>query len=282
MKKVIFISMIIFLIGSSCKEKIDIDKEKQAIMAVIEEETASYYASDFERWSATQIQDSNSIRMGASRTGYSYTPGWQSISSVMKPGFLNERAVVKQIKTPMQFKIYEETAWVLFNNESYNNNGVLTGNQLVTNFLEKHDGKWKMVYRNTLGALSYSQAETFLINSINYAKSLGKSVEDIAGFTADQYKTGWSTTNGYTGIVNNWRTVVPNGELQILEQDDNHIIFSANNMFSALKRGAQYNVSYDDYLLFYRVVFERVADYLGFIYKQETTADGVLVTISKK
>jgi len=121
MKKVIFYGLIIFLIGTSCEEKIDIEKEKEAILAVIEEEAASYYASDFERWSATQVHDSSKIIMNSSRSGYNYRIGWESISSNMKPTILTKRQAPKQIKTPIQMKIYEETAWILFNSETFDN-----------------------------------------------------------------------------------------------------------------------------------------------------------------
>lgn len=283
MKKTITILVTFFLIiNFSCNEKVDFEKEKEAILAVLEEESASYYASDFERWSATQVQDSSKIRIYAQKGGYNFTSGWESISSNMKPGFLTKREAVKEIKTPIQIKIYEETAWVVFNNESFDNNNKYRGIQMTSVFLEKHEGKWKEVFLNRIYASTYTQADNFLINSINYAKSLGKSVEDFASFTADQYKTGWNTANGYNGLVNFWRTVVPKGELEILEQDDNHVIFRANNMFSTLKNGPQYNVTYNDYLVFNRVVGEKIADYLGYIYKQETTPDGVLVTITKK
>jgi hypothetical protein len=76
---------------------------------------------------------------------------------------------------------------------------------------------------------------------------------------------------------------MPRGGLKIVAQDSSHIIFSANKMFLGLKKNSpQFNVTYDEYLTFYRIVFEKIADYLGAIYKQETTPEGVLVTITKK
>lgn len=276
----------LLIINYSCKEKIDYEKEKKAIIAVLEEESASYYASDFDRWSATQIQDSTNIRMSATKSGYGITSGWESISQNMKPTIVNKRQAVKEVKTPLRIKIYEESAWIVFNNESFNDKGESTGITIVTNFLEKHDGIWKMVYRNFTAASSYTQSDIMLINSINYAKSLGKSVEDLASFSGDQIKTSWNQANGFNGLVNgmlnNWRPLVPIGELKILERDDNHIIFSASKMFTGLKTSPQYNVTYDDYLTFFRVACEKIADYMGGIYKQETTPDGVLVTIIKK
>jgi hypothetical protein len=124
------------------------------------------------------------------------------------------------------------------------------------------------------------------VNSINYVKSIGKSVEDLASFTGDQYKSGWNKTEGYNGFVSGvlyyWRVFVPIGELKILEQDNNHVVFSANKMLTQLKNSPQFNVTYEDYLTFYRITFEKIADYMDVIYKQETTPDGVLVTVTKK
>jgi hypothetical protein len=288
MKKVILVFIAsLLMINYSCKEKIDAEKEKKVILTVIEEETASYYASDFARWSATYLNDSTNIAMFEYKSGYNIYSGWESLSSMMKPTIMGKKEAQKEVKTPIQIKIYGESAWVVYDNESFNNKGESTGKATATNFLEKHDGKWKIVYRNVIQDDSYYQADYFVINSINYAKSIGKKVEDIASFTGDQFKTGWNKSAGYSGFVNgtldNWRSVIPRGGIKIMEQDSSHIIFSANKMFPELKKnGSQFNVTYDEYLAFYRIVFEKFADYLGAIYKQETKPDGVLVTITKK
>jgi hypothetical protein len=287
MKKTISVLIaFLLMVNYSCKEKIDVEKEKEAILAVMEEEKDSYWASDFERWSATYLQDSTAMRMGSSRNGFSLISGWDSISSNIKPDVVRKKEVPKEVKTPIRIKIYKESAWVVYDTERFNNKGESVLKQIETFFYEKHDGKWKIILRDLAGVTSYYQADINLINSINYAKSLGKSVEDLASFTGDQFKTSWNIASGFNGFVNgilsNWRPIVPMGELKIQERDDNHIIFSASKMFTGLKTGPQYNVTYDDYLTFYRVACEKIADYMGAIYKQETTQDGILVTISKK
>jgi hypothetical protein len=288
MKKTILVLVVLLLvIIYSCKEKIDFEKEKSAIMAVVEEETASYYASDFDRWCAVHVQDSDALRLYVTKTGFSVYPGWDSISPNLKASILSNKEARTEVKTPIRIKIYGESAWVVFDNKTTDSIGKYVGDAVVTNFLEKHDGKWKIVLRNSIATSSYYQTDRYLIYLINYARSLGKDVEDIAGFMTSQVKPGQDPENDYKNFVNgmlsNWRAMVPKGDLKILERDDNHIVFSADNMLTGIKRnGPQLNVTYDDYLAFYRLVFEKVAGYMSAAYKQETTADGVVVTISKK
>jgi hypothetical protein len=149
-KSLFFVFALTFLTCVSCKEKIDVEKEKNAIMAVIEEETASYYASDFERWCATYLQDSSNVFINASKTDFSIASGWSSISSESKPFIVGEKEIMKEVKTPLNIKIYAESAWVVVDNESFNDKNESQGKAIATNFLEKHDGKWKIVYRNVL------------------------------------------------------------------------------------------------------------------------------------
>lgn len=287
MKKVISLLIAFLLIVNfSCKEKVDIEKEKKAIMAVIEEETASYYASDFERWSATHQQDSTALRITVSKSGYTFANGWESISSNIKQNILTKREPVREVKTYHKIKIYKESAWAVYDNIYLNDKGEPTFKQVVTNIFEKNDGTWKIVLRNVIGATTFYQADVSIVNSISYAKSLGKKVDDIASFTGDQLKISWNKTNGYGGFVNgmlnNWRLIVPTGELKILERDDNHIVFSVSKILPNLKNGPLYNVTYDDYLTFYKGVSEKIAEYMGAVYNHETTPDGLLIKITKK
>ncbi len=132
-----------------------------------------------------------------------------------------------------------------------------------------------------------AQANYFILNSINYAKSKGRNVEDIAKFTGDQFKTTWDKADGYDGFVSgflyNLSTFMPAGEFKMLERDNNYIKFSVDNIYPWLKNNSpQMNVSYNEYLKFLRIIHERIADYLGAVYTQETTPNGVVITISKK
>lgn len=300
---------ILIPLGVLCQGKVDIEKEKTAIIALIEEETASYYASDFDRWAATQVQDETNISTQAWNSGFSYTTGWDSISAGIKPYIIEKKETLKEVKSNYKIKIYNGSAWVIFENEIFNKSGESASKFIATVFLEKKDNKWKSVYRNRIEVSSYysptgavgfpnvpvadrylnmvGQINSFIINSISYAKSIGKTVEDIANFTGDQFKTGWNKAYGYNGFVNgvkyNWVCFVPNGELKILEQDDNHIKFNVKDIFPYLKNNSPlYNVTYDEYLTFINIAHGKIAEYMGAEYTQKVANEEITVTIKKK
>ena len=139
---------LILLAGTSCQEKIDIEKEKEAIIVVIEEETNGYLARDLDRLVATYVQDETNIDLRADKSGYNYGVGWEEIFSAFKEAIDNspEPDGSKEVKTNYKIKIYPESAWVVFDNESYNSEGELTNKSIHVEFLEKVNGEWKIVY----------------------------------------------------------------------------------------------------------------------------------------
>jgi hypothetical protein len=272
---------------ASCEEKIDIEKEKEAIIALIEEETASYYASDSERWSAVFLQDSTFFNITALKTGFNYSDGWESFLSDRKEYIEEEREESKYVRTPIRIKIYEESAWVVCEEVTLFNDGKTVWKQLLTYFLEKQNSKWKIVYTNMIQTTSYYLADYDLLNSINYAKSLGKSVESYATFAGDQYKALWNQEYGYEGFMNyildSWRNSVCKEDFTIMEQDDSHVVFAVNNIYPFLKSsGSILNVTYDEYLKFLSTSSKEIADYMNSVFQLRKTQDGIVITISKK
>ena len=272
---------VLFIFATACEEEIDVEKEKAAIMAVIEEETDAYCADDIERWAATYVHDSTLLIQSAWNNGFDMTMGWKNYYAGAESFFLGQTIENDEIKTPVIMKVYDESAWVLFNNKSPNNEF------LATCFLEKNEGNWKMTYRNLIYPTSYYQPNQFLITAINYAKSMGKSVNEIAAFTGDQFKTGWNNNFGLNGFVNgvrnNWSSIVKNDNMKVLEQDDDHVVLQFENFLTDLKNnGPFYNVSYVEYLTFLDGVYQKIADHLGYSYTQESIPNGVKITITKK
>ena len=131
------------------------------------------------------------------------------------------------------------------------------------------------------------QANGFILNSINYAKSVGKTVEDIAAFTGEQYKYTWNRDNGFQGFVRgtlyNWLCFVPGSSLEILDQSDSMIKFKTTAINQNLQKNSPlFNVTYEEYLTFLRILFEKIGDYLSSDYSQELAGEGMVVTIKKK
>ena len=148
MKKYLFVLFaLILLAGNSCQEKIDIEKEKAAIIAVIEEETNAYLARDYDRLAATWVQDETNIDLRAGKSGYGYGVGWEEIGSAFKEAIDNspEPDGSKEVKTNYKIKVYRECAWAVFDNDFYNGEGELLSTSIHSQFLEKVDGEWKHV-----------------------------------------------------------------------------------------------------------------------------------------
>jgi len=148
MKRNVFILLaIISLVGTSCQEKIDIKKEKAAIIAVIEEETEAFFDSDIDRLGALHVQDETNIRLTATKSGYTYEVGWEKVSSFFQDYFENvaEPGDFYEVKSNYKIKVYTECAWAVFDNDYYSGEGELLSTSIHSQFLEKVDGEWKHV-----------------------------------------------------------------------------------------------------------------------------------------
>jgi hypothetical protein len=273
------------LVGAVQVQKQDIEKEKQAIMAVMEEESAAWYASDPERFAATYLNDEDFTTVNASKGSCGVQTGWKE--RMERSTISTKRQLIKEKKTPITIKVYPETAWVVFRNEGLNENGETTSINIVTTFLEKVNGKWKTAYRSQINQGSYYQHELWILAAIRQARALGKSPEEAGNLAGDMFKATWNKAGGYATFVNNtkynWSNVCAPEELKVIEQDENHAVFTVNKIFSNLRRAGQaYEVSYDDYLAYYKGLFDTLADYMGGTYKQESIPEGVEIHISKK
>jgi len=279
MKKLTFLLFALMLsFAAFCQNNANMENEKAAIMALLEEETAAYYANDVDRWSATFVHDPNSILMGSSKANFTFRKGWNEISDYSETLFSTVgNAENNEVKTPITVKIYDNnTAYIVYSNKVPNNEAI------VTCFLEKENGAWKIAFRDALWKQGYLAADVMYLNAISYAKSMGKTVEEFAKFTANQFKMGWNENNILMATSYNWSLNSTPDHFTILEQDDNHIKLSISNLFPNLRNnGVLFNVTYDDYLTFYKTVMESIAEHVGAVYSQEKTADGIIVSMTK-
>ena len=90
-------NLILFLVlammaATACQEQIDVDKEKEAIIAVINAESDAYLARDMETLSTYMVKDSSNIRVRANKWEYEYTVGWEKLNELYEEDFANDSA----------------------------------------------------------------------------------------------------------------------------------------------------------------------------------------------
>jgi len=163
--------------GTFCQETIDIEMEKEAIIAVINAETQAYYDRDFEAYAATWKHDESDLDIRAGKASFGITFGWEGPSSGMKEFFKNnpEPAENVEVKKNFKIKVYKDCAWATFNQETHNSEGEIVTSAFGTNFLEKTNGEWKIVYLTRLSISSYyDDFKEIQLSKEEITKYLGK------------------------------------------------------------------------------------------------------------
>ena len=151
MKKFIWTLLsIILLTGTSCQEKIDIEKEKEAIIKVLHESEDSFAALDMQNLSALHIQDESETRLA----GTERYQGWNEIEALLKSYIEQNKKEpfgenFRNNKENIRLKVTGNTAWAICDNiwKWEDTNGEPGGFQNIhISFLEKIDGEWKFSF----------------------------------------------------------------------------------------------------------------------------------------
>ncbi|GAB4494706.1 MAG: hypothetical protein OHK0019_21820 [Saprospiraceae bacterium] len=137
----------------SSSPKIDFEKEKAAIQAVIAKETESYYRQDYESWKSTYL-NSPAFRKFGYWEGFPEKVvaniGFESLAAEKKKQFEANATLWKgstEERTNENFRIANDMAWYTFEQLSYEKDTrKLLGKSLETRILEKHEGEWKIAY----------------------------------------------------------------------------------------------------------------------------------------
>ena len=149
-KTLLTLFAIILLAGTACQEKIDIEKEKEAIMAVIQEEGDAAAAMDMERLLAVHVQDNLDARLQTRENDYTIYAGWDEIKALFKIweeiGWSVENP--KNFKENVILKVTDGSAWLICDNIwKWTYEGEPGGmDNIEITFLEKIEGKWKISF----------------------------------------------------------------------------------------------------------------------------------------
>ncbi len=159
--------LLLILAATACQQPIDVDKEKEAIIAVINAESNAYLARDLETISSYMVQDSLNIQVMATKWNYFYTVGWEKLYEGYLRDFADEKKWegMKNLKLEREnfnIKVYQESAWAVFNTVySWDTDSASTKwKVLEIRFLEKSDGEWKITYVSNVGISTYEMEET--------------------------------------------------------------------------------------------------------------------------
>jgi hypothetical protein len=161
MKKIIFsILTLSLIVGSiSCQEKVDVAKETEAIKDLIEEATSAFVDRDIDRITATHVTDETLIRLGASKNSYNYNIGWEERLAFTKTYFAEnpDPVYVKFENKNYKIKVFPQSALAVYEENWYDNDGEFVYMSINTRFIEKVDGKWKIVYLSVIDTTSYEE-----------------------------------------------------------------------------------------------------------------------------
>ena len=148
-KSVLILFAFFMLINYSCQQKVDVEKEKAAIIQVLNEEGSAFAANDPDRVCAVHVQDDLATRFD----GDKIYKGWTEIKSLYESyidrnkqdtTYLNPR----NIKENIILKVTDNTAWLMCDNiwkYDVNNEPVESKNIQIA-FLEKTENGWKFSF----------------------------------------------------------------------------------------------------------------------------------------
>ena len=150
MKKIQFAFLaILFLLFSSCQEKIDVETEKAAIIEVLNAEGSTFAANDLEGVFALHVQDELSTRY----SGNKVYKGWDEIKALYDSYIERNTGDTtwtnaRNIKENIILKVTGNTAWLICDNIwkfEFNNEPQEMSNVQIA-FFEKLDGTWKISF----------------------------------------------------------------------------------------------------------------------------------------
>jgi hypothetical protein len=150
MKRYFFPLFIVALVvGTSCQPKVNVEKEKEAILAVILEEADAASSMDKDRVYATHVKGSEEIRLELGVYGYNMYKGWDEIGSILGD-FLDGDQIdnLKISKENVIIKVTGNSAWLVCdNNVSWGSGDEKDGySNIQIVFLEKLEGTWKISF----------------------------------------------------------------------------------------------------------------------------------------
>ena len=170
MKKIICSFLVLILISSCafCQNKINIEKEKEAIRDVIEELLIDRSEWDYEGYINAWVDEPYSFFSWAGKNDHAFM-NWEDFKKKGKEDFASSLQAEKKDGYSITFepidltiKVYKEAAWAHFKNKwtkvlEENEKTEDLGETFLILSLEKHNGEWKIAYLSAVISYSYEE-----------------------------------------------------------------------------------------------------------------------------
>lgn len=130
----------IFIVSASQAQN-----DKEAIKAVIEQETAAFMNVDYKTWSSLWMKVPYAYWSYSDSTGTSFVEGWENLNKTYVDYFKNSKPSKGEITNEwIEIRIYENGAYAHFVQKLKDEIDLDETSQV--RILEKKDGKWKVVF----------------------------------------------------------------------------------------------------------------------------------------
>ena len=156
----VVLTLLIFTMHSCCGDKY-VEKQKAAIIGVIEESTNAYKAREINRLDSIYLHDNLTTRLNAGKYGFVNKRGWKEIENAYIQMFEeNPLAITTKFeKKNFDIKVYRKSAFAFHDEIIYDSENEYQHHQIGVHFLEKVKGEWKIVYLSYIDTSSYEEAE---------------------------------------------------------------------------------------------------------------------------
>ena len=138
------VSCVLGMISTESLAQTAFEKEKEAIMAVITQETTSFMNVDRQKWSESWMQTPYAYWSFADSTGSSSLDGWSTINQTYDTYFKTQKPSKARITNNwIEVRIYKNGAYARFTQTVEDEIDTEVTSQ--SRVLEKKGGRWKIV-----------------------------------------------------------------------------------------------------------------------------------------
>jgi hypothetical protein len=149
-KVILYLGLVLSFVFSSCKPKVDIEQEKEAIKSVINAETQAWIDKNPDKMKEYYIHDDYQTRLNIQDSVFTISSGWDKRSTAIDTlaKYADWRGV-EQFKVAKDFiiiKVKDNTAWAILreDQEMIFNGSPAKAVSIINVMLEKEAGAWKI------------------------------------------------------------------------------------------------------------------------------------------